>query len=184
MRVLEAAEQLFNELGYASVTVQDIAAKLGIKAASLYYHAPGGKEQLFVMVIERSLAKHREGILTAIDSAGSDLRARCRAVIVWFLSQGPLGYLRLLMSDLPGLDDKHAEHLRELAQTSLIAPIAALFEGAADRGEIKAPKAELMASSLLSMVDGIWYAATIQGASAEELAEGYVDVLIDGLRPR
>jgi len=184
MRVLEAAEQLFNELGYASVTVQDIARKLGIKAASLYYHAPGGKEQLFMMVIERSLARHRQGILEAIDGAGPSLRDRCRAVIVWFLSQGPLGYLRLLMSDLPGLDGENAAHLRALAESSLIEPLAKLFEDAAERGEIKAPKAELMASSLLSMVDGIWYAATIQGASAEDLADGYVDVLIDGLRPR
>ncbi|MDJ0837162.1 MAG: TetR/AcrR family transcriptional regulator [Acidobacteriota bacterium] len=184
-RVLQAAEELFNEFGYTSVTVQDIARKLGIKAASLYYHAPGGKEELFVMVLERSLARHKQGVDDAIARAGTDLRDRCREIIGWFLSQGPLGFLRLLMSDLPGLEGDNATRLKQLAEDSLIQPLCRIFEEAAESGNIRTAQPRLMASSLLSMVDGIWYAATIQGnADTEELASGYVDVLIDGLRPR
>lgn len=184
-RVLQAAEELFNEFGYTSVTVQHIAKKLGIKAASLYYHAPGGKEELFTMVMERSLARHKAGIEAAVADAGTNLRDRCVAVINWFLSQGPLGFLRLLMSDLAGLESTNAQHLRDLADSSLSQPIVRIFEDAAERGEIRASQPRLMASSLLSMVDGIWYTASMQAdADKQTLAAGYVDVLIDGLRPR
>ena len=185
-RVLQTAESLFNEYGYTSVTVQHIAKKLGIKAASLYYHAPGGKEELFVMVMERSLARHREGIRQALAGADSDLRSRCCAVIGWFLSQGPLGYLRLLMSDLAGIEPLTAQRLRNLSHDCLMRPICHIFEEAAKNGEIGESQPEILASSLLSMVDGIWYASTVQQSSLtmQEMAAGYIDVLLDGLRPR
>ncbi len=185
-RVLQAAETLFNEFGYTAVTVHHIAKKLGIKAASLYYHAPGGKEELFVMVLERSLARHKKGIEDAIENSGNDVRLQCQAIISWFLSQGPLGYLRLLMSDLAGLAPETAARLRSLTDSSLIRPICKVFESAQKRGEIEVSQPELMAGSLLSMVDGIWYAANMQqtASSKEEMAAGYVDVLLNGMRPR
>lgn len=46
-RVLYAAERLFAECGYHTVTVKDVAKAAGIHHASLYHHAPGGKAQLF-----------------------------------------------------------------------------------------------------------------------------------------
>lgn len=186
-RVLAAAESLFNEFGYTAVTVQHIAKKLGIKAASLYYHAPGGKEELFVMVIERALNRHRKGIEEALSNAEPTLRLQFRGIITWFLSQGPLGFLRLLMSDLPGLNEENANRLRSMADNSLIKPIIEVINTAVARGEIQEPKQpQLLASSLLSMVDGIWYASTVQtpDMSQEDLIDGYVNVLIDGLAPR
>lgn len=185
-RVLSAAESLFNEYGYASVTVQHIAKKLGIKAASLYYHAPGGKEELFVMVMERSLDRHKDGIEEALENATSDPRSQCLAVILWFLSQGPLGYLRLLMSDLAGIEPTTAQKLRDKADESLIQPICSIFEQASRKGDLQVDQPELLASSLLSMVDGIWYAHTMQSSEKgmEEMAAGYVDVLLNGMRPR
>lgn len=185
-RVLQAAETLFNEFGYTAVTVHHIAKKLDIKAASLYYHAPGGKEELFVMVMERSLERHRAGIQSALEAAGSDLSARCKAIISWFLSQGPLGYLRLLMSDLAGIDESLANRLRNLARESLTLPIVKVFEEAQRQGEISTGHPELLVSNLLSMVDGIWYASTIQhsDSSMEEMASSYIDMLLNGLRPR
>jgi AcrR family transcriptional regulator len=46
-RVLDVAEGLFIDRGYHAITLRDIADELGIKQASLYYHFPGGKEELF-----------------------------------------------------------------------------------------------------------------------------------------
>ena len=184
--MLQAAETLFNEFGYTSVTVHHIAKKLGIKAASLYYHAPGGKEELFFMVMERSLNRHKKGIEEAIDGAGPDLRERCKAIIGWFLSQGPLGYLRLLMSDLAGIEENLASKLRNLTRESLTLPIVRGFQDAEEQGEIETGHPELLAGNPLSMVDGIWYASTIQqsDSSMDEMAASYIDMLLNGLRPR
>lgn len=49
--LLDTAEQLFTSRGYTAVTLKDIAKALGIKQASLYYHFPLGKEDLYVEVM-------------------------------------------------------------------------------------------------------------------------------------
>jgi AcrR family transcriptional regulator len=56
------AQQLFAARGYTSVTLKDIADRLGIKQASLYYHFPGGKEDLFVEVMIHHLEQRRQGL--------------------------------------------------------------------------------------------------------------------------
>src|SRR5215204_6155144 len=85
-RVLNVAEHLFRERGYASVTLKDIADELGMKQASLYYHVPGGKEALFIEVSERGFHQHRVGLEGAIASAGSELREQMRGAARWILS--------------------------------------------------------------------------------------------------
>ena len=46
-RVLDVAEALFAERGLARVTMREIAHAACMRHASLYHHAPGGKEQLY-----------------------------------------------------------------------------------------------------------------------------------------
>jgi AcrR family transcriptional regulator len=53
-RILDTAEALFAERGFAATTVRDIAAAIGLTAASLYNHF-AGKEALYAAVLERGL---------------------------------------------------------------------------------------------------------------------------------
>jgi AcrR family transcriptional regulator len=59
--ILDAAERLFAERGYAAVKMHDIARAVDMRHASLYYYAPAGKEQLYVEVMERNFNRHRAG---------------------------------------------------------------------------------------------------------------------------
>ncbi len=129
-RVLQAAERLFTERGYAAVTLRDIAEALGIRQASLYYHAPGGKEELFVQVTERGLERHRAGLETAISQAGEELREQLRAAARWLLSQPAMNFARMLRSDMPAIRESEANRLRLIAYQSLIAPLEAAFRPA------------------------------------------------------
>ena len=99
-RVLQQAEQLFGERGYAAVTLRDIAAGLGIRQASLYHHVPGGKEALYVEVTERNLRRHHQGLELALAQAGG-MRAQLRAAARWLLSQPPMNLSRMVRSDSP-----------------------------------------------------------------------------------
>lgn len=67
-RLLTMAEKLFSQKGYHSVTLRDIAAETGIRQASLYHHAPGGKEELFIEVMERIFDRHQNGLNEAMRS--------------------------------------------------------------------------------------------------------------------
>ena len=54
-RILDTAEALFAEQGFAATSVRDIAAAVGLTAASLYNHFPG-KEALYQAVLARGVA--------------------------------------------------------------------------------------------------------------------------------
>jgi AcrR family transcriptional regulator len=54
VRVLDAAEYVFAEYGFAGASVRDIAARAGLNAASLYNHFPG-KQELYEAVLDRGL---------------------------------------------------------------------------------------------------------------------------------
>ncbi len=53
-RILDAAEQLFAQRGFAGTAVRDIAATVGLNPASLYNHFPG-KQELYEAVLDRGL---------------------------------------------------------------------------------------------------------------------------------
>ena len=54
-RILDAAEALFAQRGYAGATLRDVAAKVGLRTPSLYNHFPN-KESLYAAVLERGIS--------------------------------------------------------------------------------------------------------------------------------
>jgi len=175
-RVLTIAEKLFTEHGYAAVTLRDIAQALGIKQASLYYHAPGGKEALFVEAMERRFQRHRDGLQRALDETPQDLRAQMLTIARWFFSQPITNFARMMQSDMPAISEAHALHLSLIARESLILPIQAVFE----RAGIAHPA--IIAGTYLSVVEGIHsLPTTYSDMPKESLAEIIVDYLLHGL---
>lgn len=183
-QVLRVAERLFSERGYAAVTMRDIADELGIRQASLYYHAPQGKEQLFVEVIQESLKRHHQGIERAIAESDPDIGSQLRALAFWLLSQPPVDFTRFLRSDLPALEKEHAEHLLDLAAKALIAPIKEVIVTAYRRGEIRLVDEKAIATAFLALIDSLHDMDRYTHAPGEVLARDIIDVLLDGLRRR
>ena len=53
-RILDAAEQLFAERGYAGATLRDVAKRVGVRPPSLYNHF-ASKDALYAAVLERGI---------------------------------------------------------------------------------------------------------------------------------
>ena len=72
-RILDAAEQLFAELGYHAVTVKDVAKRIGVSPTLLHYHF-NGKESIFEAVWARKAPVSSQRRLAAMrryaDEAG------------------------------------------------------------------------------------------------------------------
>ena len=184
-RVLQHAEHLFSERGYAAVTLRDIAAGIGIRQASLYHHVPGGKEELYVEVTARNLRRHHRGLETALATNGG-VRAQLRAAAGWLLSQPPMNLSRMVRSDLPAIAKAHADQLLAISYETLFAPLERALRRAERAGEVRAHNPVLLAATFISLVEGLWDA---HGGGADEqqrdvLAVELIDVLLDGLRPR
>ena len=184
-RVLDVAEGLFIDRGFNAITLRDIADELGIKQASLYYHFPGGKEELFMAMAARLFERHREGLARALEGDSHDLRDQLRAVAAWFSSQQPVKMLGMLHADMPSLNTEHTEQLAQMAHGSLFQPIRNAFVAAANRGEIRTMHPDLLAGSFLWLMDGLSYGQTRIGAPPRAaMAEDVISMLLDGLRPR
>lgn len=185
-RLLDTAQALFHERGYRAVTMQDIARSLGIRQASLYYHVPDGKEQLFVEVARRSFEQHRAGLQAALDQAGDDLESQLRGAATWFSAQPSMNLLGMMHADMPALSAANHRALNGLAAYCLFEPIAAVFAEAIARGEIRSMAPELLAGSFLALMDGVSYSSEHQPGTPPRrvMAEGIISLILDGLRPR
>ena len=181
-RVLNAAEELFMLRGYAAVTLRDIAGEVGIKHTSLYHHVPGGKEELFVEVVRRSLERHRIGIRDAITGAAPDIRARLHAVSDWFLSQTPMDLVRMTRSDIPSLSSESSDRLAQLTYQTILRPIEDVLRDAHDGGEIANDQFGLVAGGLVGMVQSLFsvpdYAVR---PSRADMGRNLIDAFLDGI---
>jgi AcrR family transcriptional regulator len=184
-RVLVAAEQLFAEKGYGPVTLRQIGARAGIHHSSLYHHVPGGKEDLFVEVMERIFARHKSGLSAAISESRHELRSQLYAVADWLLSQPPMDLLRMEYVDMPELNRSHIDRLSEAAYESLQVPIEQALAAAVARGEISPTDFSIVSGGLIGMLQSLYAVSeAVAGKSRRTMATVLIDLLLDGLRPR
>jgi TetR/AcrR family transcriptional regulator, cholesterol catabolism regulator len=184
-RLLEAAETLFIERGYAAIKLKHIAERINVKESSIYYHFPGGKEALFIAVMQRNLLRHQRGIGEAIDRAGGDWTAQLREVGYWLISQPAIDVMRMSKSDLPALDRTAAEALEEQIYEAVNLPIRQILERAHDQRQANVPDADLIAGIFVGMVSALDVIKTSWNAkSRTEMVDALLDSWINGLRYR
>lgn len=185
-RVLNVAEKLFMERGYAGVTLKDIADSLKMRQASLYYHVPGGKEALFVEVAERGLHRHRHGLEDTMQKAGPDIREKLRAAARWMLVEPMPDLGRMQHSDMLAIEPEHAEHLMHVAYQSLMLPIDAVLRRAHQEGQIITREPTMIAGAFLAIMNSVRSLPVefLQQRSKDGMSDTLIDVLLNGLKPR
>ncbi len=183
-RVLHVAERLFSQRGYKSVTLRDIANELGMQPASLYNHAPGGKEQLFILVTERGLSRHAAGITQTVAAAEPQIEAQLRAIAKWLLTNPPINFDRMYHSDMPAISTADAERLSYLAYQSLIAPIREVVGAAAERMEIDPAHATTLSATFITSIEAMRELERRANMAQADALESVLRVLLDGARRR
>src|SRR5947209_17764111 len=109
-RILDEAQALFSERGYVGTTVQQVAGKLGITKAALYYHFPQGKEEIFVELMRRHL-RRLHGALEQAIRAGNTTRQQLERMADQIAAHAPSGHVEKLRRELIHLDDSHRASL-------------------------------------------------------------------------
>ena len=183
-RVLAVAERLFMERGYNAVSLRDVATELGMQKASLYNHAPGGKESLFITIVERSLARHAYGINQALLSAPADLASQLQAIARWLFSQPPMYLQRLQVSDKAAIHPSHADRVMMLVFQTFISPIEQCVRQAIVRNEVNAENTAILAGTYLAALESIRALGQSCSSTKEVMIDQLITLLLEGAKPR
>lgn len=89
-QLLDTAEQLFVERGYAAVTLKDIAQAAGVSRPILYEHYPS-KERVFLACVERARKDFADEFFSQLEPSTEDRRAQ--------IAFGAHAYFSTLASD-------------------------------------------------------------------------------------
>ncbi|HXF27170.1 MAG TPA: TetR/AcrR family transcriptional regulator [Bryobacteraceae bacterium] len=179
--VLEAAERHFALRGYAAVSLKDIADDLGIRQPSLYYHVPGGKEELFVEVMLRHMDRHREALVAAIESGPPDLESCLTRVAAWKLSQPPICWGRVVAADFPQLAPENAKRIEDAMRRCVFLPLRDLFARPRHQERLRPVHPNAMASAFLSMVESVPIAQHFSRRGRDEHVTSIIDLLMHGV---
>lgn len=82
-RILDAADALFAEQGFAAVSVRDIAERAGVTKALVFYHFES-KAKLFGGVVEGYYARHAEALVRGA-AGGGDRREKLHRMLDAYL---------------------------------------------------------------------------------------------------
>lgn len=179
--LLDTAEQLFTSRGYTGVTLKDIAETLGIKQASLYYHFPLGKEDLYVETILRHLEHRRIMLKNLIAEANPDLESCLQHLGIWLIKQPPLNGARMILTDLPQLSQEKANKIESAMYHCGFAPIEDLF--AKYRDDLQDDLREcpgFIGGTFLSAIESLYAVKRYGCKSDEKLVAELITLLLQG----
>jgi AcrR family transcriptional regulator len=181
-RILNAAYERFVGVGYAEVSMQQIADAAGVTKATLYHHFKS-KDDLFGAVCRREMQRMRAGIGQQL-AAGGAFRARLERVARFFIEHASRADVMRLMSDLDRHLTPEQRHEYMHGEPTPDLPLRELFEEAFAAGELREVEHDLAVTLFFSMLFGqIKFAmrAPERRKVTPDLATAIVDIFLRGV---
>ncbi|NQW01194.1 MAG: TetR/AcrR family transcriptional regulator [Rhodospirillales bacterium] len=176
MNLLDAAAARFSAQGYAGTSMRDIAADVGIKAGSIYYHFEA-KSELLVAVHEEGIRRITRSVEQAINSAQPP-RQRLQAAMIAHLQEILNGgdYAQVVLRELLPVDDPRHQRFRQ-ARNGYEDIFRRLID---DLGISSATKRRHLRLLLLGALNWspMWYRAG--GQQPAEIAAGFLELVQTG----
>ena len=185
--ILKVARELFLSKGYKGVSMKEVAEEVQVTSAALYYHFPGGKQDLFFNIIKKMLEDWTQGAILATEQS-QGLKEELISLTQYLLTL-PMDRFSILARDIhENVLDRDAQRIAlEQMQHVFVQHVADLFQKAIDAGEINQ---EIPAAVLATMYEGMSISLlrsqhfAIGGAErydAAQLASFVVSVLLRGI---
>jgi len=152
--IIDTARHFFSEYSYLGVSMSDIAKKLNITKAAIYYHFVG-KSEIYEKVLDEVFYDLSLTMSNAMEEAIAD--EKLRKLIKNYLDFGSneKNLIKSLMLKLPPADDRVAKHIIKLRKqvVNLIRPV--LEEVLINKKLTNKVDSRLLTSMLTSMMDGL-----------------------------
>jgi len=189
--IQDAAEQRFAEHGYGATTIEAIAEAADVAIGSIYARF-AGKEDLYLALVERLVARNEAYMAAALAADGRPARERVLAAgdaYLRFHRDHPIAFRLIGLRDLERQrDDAHEATRRRIARrlTGMLDDLAGAIAEAAAAGEVRAVDPRATATFLWGSWNGV-IALRLRGLVSERamrtaLAAGR-DLVAHGLDP-
>jgi TetR/AcrR family transcriptional regulator, cholesterol catabolism regulator len=184
-RVYTEAARLFREQGYAAATTRELARRLGINKASLYYHV-AKKEDLLFQICIVAMARIYEAVSAAADQQ-TEPADRIRALINAHLESTltDLDMHATMMLEMKYLTGQHLQEVIE-ARDRFEALVGSMVASAQRAGAIRHDMpASYLRILLLNLLNWplTWYKPGA-GMTPEKLSGHTYELYMNGAAPR
>ena len=182
-QILEAAQSLFQDLGYQGTSLADIAARVGIGRTTLYEYF-SDKEDLVVSLVELELPKLLHRLVEAMDLTApyADQIAELAKGMVEFVGTDPtLGII--LHRDIPKLSREAQVRVRD-AHMEFTEAFARVYGEGVKAGELRAIPIDLAGRFLQDLIMSAAKALIVRPNPADRMQEVTVSMeefLLHGL---
>lgn len=174
------AARLFAQKGYHGTSIGDIAEALGVQKASLYHHIES-KQDLLAETMREGAAAFEAALdavperLPAVERIRFALRAHLRVVAE------QLDVATVFVQEWRYLEGERSDEF-VAARRRYEQRIRALFREGVDRSELRTDLDEAAAARLFLSVGNWAYTWLQPGRDTDELADRFLDLLVDGMR--
>jgi AcrR family transcriptional regulator len=179
-QMLDAAHALFAQRGFAAVTMDEVAAAVGVTKPLLYTYF-GNKDRLYLACMERAGDSLLATIVEAVQAADGPVDATARGLRAFFafLDADRDAWRVLFDETLPAEIIEYRERLTGLVAGSLLAQMPA------GRRKRAAMEVEALSAALLGAAEALarWWLRT-QAVPAEQAAELLIATVEPGLVAR
>jgi AcrR family transcriptional regulator len=184
LEMLDAAEEIFGERGYAATSMDDIAARAGV-SKPLVYQYYGSKDGMFVACLSRLRAQLLESVTGAVMAAADVERAMYDGLAQWFrfLDEHPRAWA--VMVDEGMLTAGPAAEAADQVRADFVDLIAAMvrLNLPAER-ETSEAEIQVVAQAISGATErlAVWRSRNDGNPPPEEVAETLMNVFWIGLR--
>ncbi|HEX3736475.1 MAG TPA: TetR/AcrR family transcriptional regulator [Solirubrobacterales bacterium] len=185
-QTLGVAHEMFAERGYADVTMDEIAAAIGVTKPLLYNYF-GNKERLYIACMERAgdaLTRTVDEAISGTDSPGEALRSGLRAFFA-FLDSDRAAWAVLFDETLPAggeVADRVASYRGQIVDLVSGSLLAQLPDSRRKKAKVEI---EALSAALLGAAEELarWWLRT-EAIAAGEAAELLISTVEPGIRAR
>jgi AcrR family transcriptional regulator len=185
-QTLEVARILFAERGFAAVTMDDVAAEVGVTKPLLYNYF-GNKERLYLACMEPAAEALVETVAAAVERAetpGAALRAGVHAFFI-FVDADRAAWRVLFDETLPAGAEPARRAAEQRERLAALVAAAELDRLPPERRAASRIEIEALATAMLGAAEALarWWLRT-EAMPAADAAELLVRTLERGLVPR
>jgi AcrR family transcriptional regulator len=180
--LLEAAEELFDELGYEHTGIRDVMDRVGVTMPTVYYYFKD-KKGLFIEVLRHKLDRFYRRMQEA--TTKKELRQQLADLVIVFLEEG--NSRGMLLRDVMQFDpfDEYQTAIKGLIQglnTGIAGNLERVMRDGIRKGQLRQSDPAFLARAFLYLVEGFASEpiSNFSNLSGAQLSEQVVNLFMEG----